>query len=211
MDIEYKGGNCVVLTVKKNTIVVDPKLSDLKLKDQGAHATVQLLTQPQFEAPHDDDTLVISGPGEYEVENISIRGVAAQAHTDASDEGKKATMYSMNTEDVSVVVAGHVHPDITEDQLEALGVVDVLIVPVGGNGYTLDAAGAVDLVRKIGPKVVVPTHYADSAVAYPVPQAELDIFVKELGATVETSSKLKLKAGTLLSEALVVHQLNRVA
>lgn len=210
MDIEYKGGNCVILTVKKNTIVVDPKLSDLKLKDQGANATVQLVTQPQFEAPHGEDTLVINGPGEYEVANISIRGVAARAHMDTAESVKKATIYSVAAEDISVAVVGHAYPDINEDQLEAIGVVDVLVVPVGGGGYTLDATGAVEMVRKIDPKIVIPTHYADSATTYPVPQAELDLFVKELGATVETSSKLKLKAGTL-GETLVVQQLNRVA
>lgn len=210
MDIEYKGGNCVVLTVKKTTIVVDPKLSELGLKDQGLHAAVQVLTQPQFGAPHGDDTLVIDGPGEYEVANISIRGVAARAHTDTAEDPKKATMYSVAGEDISVAIAGHVYPDISEDQLESLGVVDVLVVPVGGNGYTLDAAGAVDLVRKIGPKVVVPTHYADGATNYPVPQAELETFTKELGATVEVSNKLKLKAGAV-GETLVVWQLHRVA
>jgi L-ascorbate metabolism protein UlaG (beta-lactamase superfamily) len=210
MDIEYKGGNCVVFTVKKNTIFVDPKLSDLNLKDQGANATVQLATQPQFEAPHGEDTLVINGPGEYEVANISIRGVAARAHMDASEDGKKATMYSLAAEDISVAIVGHVHPDVDEDQLEEIGVIDVLVVPVGGGGYTLDATGAVELIRKINPKIVIPTHYADSATTYPVPQADLDLFVKELGATVETSSKLKLKAGTL-GETLVVQQLSRVS
>lgn len=210
MDIEYKGGNCIVLSAKKNTIVVDPKISDLKLKDQGANATVQLLTQPAFEAPHGDDTLVISGPGEYEVANMSVRGVAARAHMDTPDEGKRATMYTVKTEDVSVAIAGHIYPEVSEDQLEALGVIDVLIVPVGGGGYTLDAAGAVDLVRKVGPKMVIPTHYADGSTTYPVPQAELELFVKELGATLETSNKLKLKAGTL-SETLTIQQLNRVA
>lgn len=210
MDIEYKGGNCVIVTARKNVVAVDPKLSDMKLKDQGANAIVQLLTQPQFEAPHGEDTLVISGPGEYEVANISIRGVAARAHMDGPEDPKKATIYAVTAEDISLVVVGHIHPDINEDQLEALGVVDVLVVPVGGNGYTLDATGAVEVIRKIDPKIVIPTHYADSATAYPVPQADLDLFVKELGAAVETSSKLKLKAG-MLGDKLVVQQLTRVA
>lgn len=210
MDIEYKGGNCVILTIKKNTVAVDPKLSDIGLKDQGSHATVQLVTQPQFEAPHDDDTLVISGPGEYEVANISIRGVAARGHMDGPDEGRQSTMYSLVADDISVVIAGHINSEIDEDQLEALGVVDVLVVPVGGNGYTLDATGAVELVRRTDPKIVVPTHYADDVAEYPMPQAALELFVKELAATVEASSKLRLKAGTLGDKLIVAH-LSRVA
>jgi L-ascorbate metabolism protein UlaG (beta-lactamase superfamily) len=210
MDIEYKGGNCVTLTVKKNVLAFDPKNSDLGLKDQAANAAVQLVTQPQFIAPHSDDTVVIDGPGEYEVANMSIRGVAARAHMDSSDAPKKATMYSVSTEDISVAAVGHVHPGLSEEQLEQLGVVDILIVPVGGNGYTLDATGAVDLVRKISPKAVIPTHYADSNVAYPVPQADIELFIKELGAPVEEVSKLKLKAGAP-SEALTVYKITRTS
>ncbi len=209
MDIEYKGGNCVVLTVKKNTIFVDPKLSTIGLKDYGTNAKVQLATQPQFVAPHNEDVLIIDGPGEYEVANISIRGVAARAHMDPADT-HKATIYSVLAEDVAVAVVGHIHPDLSEEQLEALGVIDVLVVPVGGNGYTLDATGAVELIRRIDPKIVIPTHYADSALSYEVPQADLEAFTKELGAAVEVSSKLKLKAGTF-GEVLTVHQLTRSA
>jgi len=119
-------------------------------------------------------------------------------------------MYSVATEDVSIAAVGHIHPDLNEEQLEQIGVVDILIVPVGGNGYTLDATGAVELVRKIGPKAVIPTHYADPAVSYPIPQAELDLFIKELGAPVEEVSKLKLKAG-VLSDALTVYKITRTA
>ena len=210
MDIEYKGGNCVSLTVKKNVVVTDPKNSGLGLKDQGANVALQLVTQPQFVASHGDDTLVIDGPGEYEVANISIHGVAAQAHTDTADAPKKATMYSVAAEDISVAVVGHIYPELSEDQLEQLGVIDVLVVPVGGGGYTLDAAGAVSVVRKIGPKIVIPTHYADSSTKYEVPQADVEAFIKELGAPVEETNKLKLKAGTL-SEALTVYKIARTA
>lgn len=210
MDIEYKGGNCVTVTVKKNVLAFDPKNSELGLKDQGGQAAVQLVTQSQFAAPHGDDTVVIDGPGEYEVANMSIRGVAARAHMDGPDDPKKATMYSVVTEDISIAAVGHVHPDLSEEQLEQIGVVDVLIVPVGGNGYTLDATGAVELVRKIGPKAVIPTHYADSAVTYPIPQAELELFIKELGAPVEEVSKLKLKTGAL-GDALTVYKVTRTS
>lgn len=210
MDIEYKGANCVSISVKKSTIFTDPKLSDQGLKDQGATATVQLLTQSRFGAPHDDDTLVITGPGEYEVQNISIQGIGARAYMDADPQAKGSTMYSIKAADITVVITGHVHPSLNEEQLEALGVTDVLVVPVGGNGYTLDATGAVELVRKIDPKIIIPTHYADKSAKYEVPQAELEQFVKELGATVEVINKLKLKAATL-NETLTVYQLNRVA
>lgn len=211
MDIEYKGGNCVVLTTKKTTIAVDPKLAGLGLKDQGEKADVELLTQPQFAAPHGEEAVIIDGPGEYEVENVSIKGVSALAHLDPKGAPLKATMYRVETSEFSIVIVGHIHPELTEEQLESLGVADILIVPVGGNGYTLDATGAVQLVRAVDPKLVIPTHYADSAVKFEVPQAELGDFLKELGATPqEEVAKLKLKPG-VLGEALAVQPLKRTS
>lgn len=210
MEIEFKGGNCVVISAKKSILVVDGKLSDLGLNDQAGKATVQVATQKQFVAEGGDDIITFDGPGEYEAGAFSIRGISAQSHLDPKDAPHKATMYRIVADDIAVGVVGHVYPDLTEEQLESLGVIDVLVVPVGNSGYTLDAHGAVSVVRKVDPKIVIPTHYADSSVNYPVPQAELEPFLKELGATGhETDVKLKLKGG-VMSDVLVVHELTRV-
>jgi L-ascorbate metabolism protein UlaG (beta-lactamase superfamily) len=208
MELERKGGSCVVVTHKKEDFVVDPKLSDVGLKDQGNGARAVVLTHPSFAAKVGDEVLVIDGPGEYEVHNCSIRGVAVRGYRDPEDTPKEATMYRFDTEDVALVVLGHVKPKLNEDELEALGVVDVLVVPVGGYGYTLDPKEAIDIVRAIEPKAIVPIHYAEPGVTYEVPQAPLDEFLKELGAQHEVLPKLKLKAGTL-PDTLTVYELTR--
>lgn len=197
MEIEYKGGNCVVITHKKNTFVVDPKISDLGLKDQGTQATAQLLTQQRFAVAHSENTIVLDGPGEFEVRNCSVMGIAAQAHTDSPETPKSATMYRIELEDTAIAVVGHIFPNLSEAQMEALGMVDILIVPVGGHGYTLDAKGAVELVRAVDPKIVIPTHFAEDGVQYEVPQAGVEEFLKELGGVQETTAKLKIKGGQL--------------
>jgi len=206
MDLEFKGANCVVISSKKYTFVTDPKLTENGLKDQGAQATAQLLTQKTFAAQAGENTLVIDGPGEYEVSNCSIRGIPARRHSELTGGVQNATMYKLDLEGISVAILGHIDPALSDDQLEALGVVDVLIVPVGGNGYTLDPKAAVELVRKIEPKVVVPTHYADESVKYEVPQQPLDDFIKELGVSSEEVPKLRLKTG-LLPAGLTVYKL----
>jgi len=104
---------------------------------------------------------------------------------------------------------GNIYEQLNDDKLEELGVVDILIIPVGGNGYTLDATGAVSLVRKISPKVVVPVHYADDALAYEVHQDNLDLFVKELDVPVETVSKYKVKGAATLPSTLTVMEVTR--
>lgn len=208
MELEYKGGNCVVITHKKDEIVSDPKLSDLGLKDQGSHASVHLLTQSRFGAPHADETVVIDGPGEFEVHNCSIWGIAAHAHT-APEGPKTAAIYRLDLDEITVAILGHIAGKLDETQLEAIGMVDVLVLPVGGFGYTLEPKQAVDVVRAIEPKVVVPVHYAQEGITYEVPQAPLEDFVKELGVALEEPVvKLKFKAGQL-PEKLTVYQVVR--
>jgi len=76
--------------------------------------------------------------------------------------------------------------------------IDVLVVPVGGNGYTVDPVGALKLIKAIEPKLVVPTHYDDKTLKYPVPQQTLEGALKELGMEPkETVAKLRLKPGEL--------------
>jgi L-ascorbate metabolism protein UlaG (beta-lactamase superfamily) len=74
-----------------------------------------------------------------------------------------------------------------------------MIVPVGGNGYTLDGVGALKVIKKVEPKVVIPVHYADRVVNYPVPQQELDQVLQALAMEPkETTTKLKIKSTDLL-------------
>lgn len=194
MDFEYKGGNCVVISSKQGTVVIDGKLSGLGLKDIQPKDAIQVATQDGFAA--DGGRITIDMPGEYEVSNISIRGIAASRMVD-HDGSYMATMYRVVFPDLAVAVLGHIASPLNEDQLESLGVVDVLIVPVGGTGYTLDAKQAVDMVHKIDPKVVIPTHFADPKTKYEVPQEELAIFLKEIGGAQESMPKWKVKNGVL--------------
>ncbi len=206
MDIEYKGGNCVIISTKQARVVVDPRLSMFGLKDMASKDDVVVATQPDFAVTTNE--VAVDQPGEYEVKGIAIMGVSAQRHIDTS--GKLATMYRISTSDFAIAVVGHVATPLSEDQLEALGVVDVAIIPVGGSGYTLDAHQAVAVVRQLGPKIVIPVHYADKAITYEVPQMELEPFIKELGVPVEQMTKLKLKAGTL-PETLTAYELQRTS
>jgi L-ascorbate metabolism protein UlaG (beta-lactamase superfamily) len=105
-----------------------------------------------------------------------------------------ATMYKLIAGELNVFFPGHIYPDLTEDQLEAVGSIDIMFVPVGGNGYTLDPVGALKLIKSVEPKIVVPTHYADTALNFPVPQQELSQALSDLAMEPkERVAKLKLK------------------
>lgn len=208
-DIEYKGGNTVVFATKKTVLVADPKTSVVGLKDTVVKDAVELATEARFSLDSKEAKLVIEGPGEYEISDFSIRGISATRHVDTDDAEKIATIYRIEVGDVRVALLGNIAPKLTEDQLEEIGVVDMLIIPVGGNGYTLDATSATAIVRQIDPKVVIPVHYEDGAVKYEVPQDILDTFTGELGAPVETVSKYKVKAASSLPQVLTIVEVTR--
>lgn len=208
-EVEYKGGNGVVISTKKGTIVTDPKLSVVGLKDLVVKEAIEIATEPRFALNSENAKIHIEGPGEYGVADFDIRGIAAQRHLDSEQQPKLSTMYRIEAGDIRVALLGNIYEKLSEEQLEEIGVVDILIIPVGGNGYTLDATGAATIARQIDPKVVIPVHYADSALKYEVAQDPLEVFVKELGAPVEETPKYKLKQSTGLPPLLTVVQVTR--
>lgn len=208
-EIEYKGANGVIISSKKASVVIDPKLSVVGLKDLAVKDAVELATEERFALNSPDAKLAIEGPGEYGIADFDIRGIAAQRHLDTESDPKVSTIYRIDTSEIRSAVIGNIYEKLSEAQLEEIGVVDVLVIPVGGSGYTLDATGAATIIRQIGPKVVIPVHYADPAISYEVPQSELDVFITELGAPVEEVTKLKLKSAGALPATLTVYKLAR--
>lgn len=193
MDLQYFGANCLRITSKKFSIVVDDNLGELGLKSITRPGDISLRTF--LEVPEHESSFSADIPGEYEISGAIIHGIAARSHMD--EEGKQsAVIYMIEAEDARVGIIGHVFPKLSEEQLEQIGMLDVVVAPVGGNGYTLDGTGALHLIRQIEPKVVIPTHYADPAIKYPVPQSGLAEAIKGLGMEpVETTPKYRIRPG----------------
>jgi L-ascorbate metabolism protein UlaG (beta-lactamase superfamily) len=203
VELQYYGANCLRLSAKKAQIVIDDNLAKLGLKSVTKPADISLRTNKMF-PEHPDTAFSAEMPGEYEIAGVVIHGIAARAHMD--EEGKKsAVIYTVQADDTKLAIIGHIYPELTEDQLEAIGMVDVAVVPVGGNGYTLDGAGALKVIKQIEPKVVIPTHFNDRAIRYEVPQAELADAIKNLGMEIaETVGKYKIKPTELSDTAKLV-------
>lgn len=209
-DIEYKGGNGVIVTSKKTTVVIDPKLSVVGLKDLSTKDAVELATEARFALNNPEAKLCIEGPGEYEIGDVSIRGIRATRHIDTTADEPVSTMYRLEIGDIRVAIIGNITPKLTEDQLEEIGIIDILIIPVGGNGYTLDSVSAATIVRQIDPRVIIPVHFADTAIKYEVPQDDVNLFEKELAAPVEDGgSKYKIKSSASIPQVLSVVKLAR--
>lgn len=196
MDIQFYGANCIVITTKHVRFVFDDNLAELGGKSVTREGDVCLFT-----AAHPEDVpgskMTIASPGEYEVSGVNVHGMQSRAHMDAESE-RNATMYKVSVGDTSVLVTGHVYPKFSDAKLEDIGMVDIMIVPVGGNGYTLDPTGALQVIKQVEPKVVVPTHYDDKALNFEVPQQSLDDALKVLGMEPKDRvAKLQYKPGEM--------------
>jgi hypothetical protein len=123
-DIEYKGGNTVTITTKKMTLVTDPKLSLVGLKDLIIKDAVEVATEERLAANGSDAKLCIESPGEYGIGDFDIKGVPAQRHLDAEGQPLLSTMYRIEVGDVRIGLLGNIYEKLSDDQLEELGVLD---------------------------------------------------------------------------------------
>jgi L-ascorbate metabolism protein UlaG (beta-lactamase superfamily) len=192
MDIQFYGANCLTVSFKNTRVVIDDNLASLGKKSVTKAEDIALFTSSQTEPGI--ARLSFNSPGEYEAGDISIVGIDAKPFMN-DDSNSLATIYKLYNSDVSILVTGHILGELNGTQLEKIGAVDVLCVPVGNGGYTIDPIGAQKLIKDIEPKIIIPTHFKDSSLKYPVPQGDLEATIKEIGMEpTERLSKLKLKA-----------------
>ncbi len=205
MQIEFYGANCVRVKTKSTSIVFDDNLEQLGAKPVTSNDDSLCNTNSDIVKASAKAARTFFMPGDYEVGDVMITGIAAQAHVDEKGT-TKATIYRGITPEFKFVVVGHIAPELSEPQLEAIGVVDILFVPVGGNGYTLDAVAAAKIAKQVGAKLVVPTHFEDSSLKYEVPQSPRDEFVKILGLETKKveGNVLKLKRSDIAEKAETV-------
>ena len=196
MQIDFFGANCLRFKSNGVTLVFDDNLGSLGGKSITSGSDIVCLTNNGLNADPTDARIVFDTPGNYEVSDILIDAVRADSFI--GGDYPYATIYKVACEDINLAVVGHIQPKLTDEQLEELGLVDVLFVPVGGGGYTLDAIGALRVTKSIDPKLVIPTHYQQAGLKFEVPQQSYEEFVKIAACeTAHVEGSLKLKKSDL--------------
>ena len=170
MELTYHGHSCVRLRGREMTVVVDPPqtaLPGLAKGTQGIIVRTEGETDPERLRARNGEIQEVCGPGEFEIGGVSILGLAAG----------ETTVMRVSVDDVRVVLAGRLRRQLTEDEIDSLGHVDVLVIPVGG-GDALGAIDAAKLVNAVEPSIVVPARYGtgDGGEYDPVGK-----FAKEMG------------------------------
>lgn len=181
MDIRWLGQSCLVVTSGPHDVYFEPfpGLAHPGAKDDGStvvtfsHAGVMRQHRREWGA----NAHLLEGPGEYEIAALAVRGIPTPITGRDGTRGIN-TVYVLEAEGVSVCHLGTLSGTLSTQALQAIGNVDVLMVPAGGSGILpVDAAAAV--VRSVEPDVVIPMHYVNSSAndgMGPIPQ-----MLKELG------------------------------
>lgn len=202
MELEFFGGNCFRIKTKNTTIVVDDNLGQIGSKSIQNDKTVGFytseITYDEKAASH--SRLVIRSAGEFEVGDVTVHGVQARSHMD--EEGKRsAQVFQFMHSGQTITILGHIHPEISDEVTELISGTDVLVIPVGGNGYTLDPVGAASIIKKAEPGFIVPSQYSISGLNYEIPALTIDEFAKVMSLNMDDEQpSLKLvKSGDELS------------
>jgi L-ascorbate metabolism protein UlaG (beta-lactamase superfamily) len=144
----------------------------------------------------------LTGPGEFEIGGVFITGVQTDVNQKRSADKPRNTLFLFDFDGLTIAHLGDLSQVPSQSEVEALGTVNVALVPVGsGNG--LNAAKAAEVISLLEPNIVIPMHYANQA-----GKLELDPlskFLKEMGLTThETIPSLKITRSGLPDELKVV-------
>ena len=200
MDITWYGHSCFRLNERNfGSVVCDPYDHE-KIGYEPLKLKADIVTLSNEKPGHSylpgikTEPFVIDRPGEYEINNIFITGHA----TNRKGE-ERNTIFVVEINGLFVAHLGNINRPPTDDDLERLGTVHVLLVPVGG-GSALNASQAVETIRKIQPHFAIPMHYS---VARTLPELDpLSKFLKEMGITQveQTYTTFKVPAADKLPE-----------
>ena len=203
MEITWLGHACFQLRGKTATLITDPFTSQSGEAPQLGKASIVTISHDHPEhnnlAAVSGNPRVLQGPGEYEVSDVLITGVADVRGGKQVPERGKNTIYIIHMDDIAFCHLGRLDRALDEGQLEEVADVDVLFVPIGG-GSVINATQAAEIISQVEPRIVIPMLYqaespeaADAldkfcremSIEKPVPQAKLSVTRSNLPAEVQ--------------------------
>ncbi len=162
MQIKFYGHACFSIKEGDFTVVTDPYGEGCGLKLPGLKANV--VTVSYKDAYHSNtgaiegEPRVFSWPGEYETSRYPFKGIASFHNQKEDEEQKENTIFTVDIKGIRLCHLGVLGTKLTPEQLEQIGDVDILFVPVGGK-QAIDAKKAKEVVEQIEPRVIIPMIY----------------------------------------------------
>lgn len=197
MVITHHGGQCFKVTLGDLTLVFDPIAKGASLPSVCFGADIAFISRahPDMngveEVTYGDKVpFAITGPGEYERQEVVIQGFLSNSRygLKKGEETTVNTIYSVCLEDMTLVHLGAFSDEeLSKEARENIGEIDVLFVPIGGDGV-LTPAKAHELAVSLEPKIIVPMHWNGIG-----QDGALNAFLKESGNGNTKVEKLTLK------------------
>src|SRR4051812_35438514 len=197
MVITHHGGQCFKVTFGDLTVVFDPisKSGTLPAVRFGADIALVSRNHPDMNGVEEvsfggKEPFAITGPGEYEKEGVTFQGFLTKSQYGLPKGQLDAvnTIYTVKLEGMTLVHLGAISDTtLPPEAKEAIDEIDILFVPVGGDGV-LSPAEAAKVATMLEPKVIIPMHWNGMG----EPKA-LESFIKEEGGESEKVEKLTIK------------------
>jgi L-ascorbate metabolism protein UlaG (beta-lactamase superfamily) len=201
MQIQFFGLTSFKITTKEAVVITDPFSKDSGLSSPRGQADIVILSEKENELYSSESGIsgeyfLIPDPGEYDLKGVTVTGIPLK------QEDNHVVVWLIESEDIKILNLSHIKNwNMAEDDIESLGDIDILIVPVGGESV-LDSSTAAKIVNEIEPKIVIPSHYLTPGVKLKL--SDIEKFKKEMGGKVELLDKLTLKKKDLNNEAIRV-------
>ncbi len=194
MKIKFHGKTCFSIEDKDFTVVSDP--------NEGGSLSPNLITiSGEHSKSTNGESVVFDWPGEYEVSGIHLKGVASFSNPKEDEEQKENTVFRMEWNGISLCHLGLLGTKLTSEQLEEIGDIDILFIPVGGI-IGIDAKKAKEVIEQIEPRVIIPMMYGSE-------EGPLEPFLAEMGAHgLEALDEFSVKRSELPDDASKVVLVN---
>ena len=205
MEISWLGHSCFLLRGKNVTLITDPFSPQLGHSLGKINAPIVTISHNHpghnYAEGVGGNPYVVRGPGEYEISDVLITGVASYHDNKRGQERGRNTIYVIHMDDLIICHLGDLGHILQEEQLEEVADADVLLIPIGGQN-TINAAQAAEVISQVEPHIIIPMDYQLPTGDAPNP---LDKFCREMGIeTINTQPKLSITRSSLPAETQVV-------
>ena len=205
MEISWLGHSCFQLRGKNVTLITDPFSPQLGHSLGKISAPIVTISHNHpghnFAGGVDGEPRIVRGPGEYEISDVLITGVASYHDNKHGQELGRNTIYIIHIDDLIICHLGDLGHILQEEQLEEVADADMLLVPIGGQ-HTINATQAAEVISQVEPHIVIPMHYSPPIDDIPNP---LDKFCREMGIeTINPQLKLSITRSALPAETQII-------
>ncbi|MBI5825477.1 MAG: MBL fold metallo-hydrolase [Chloroflexi bacterium] len=207
MEITWYGHSCFRLTERNYATVVTDPFDDKAVGYDSLKLKAEIVTISHDAPGHNNSeavkgaTHVLTGAGEFEIGEVFITAVQTAGGKKSKDKINN-TLYVFDYDGITVAHLGDMQEIPPQSEVEALGTVNVLLIPVGGGG-SLNAAKAAEVVSLLEPNLVIPMHYSTDDAKLNLDS--LNKFLKEMGlGKIESQPSLKVTRSSLPDETKVV-------